>query len=195
MKSLLCQMLGPFWGHVLIIIYISKSFREFRRIFGEMGWVFKFSSRIVLLSFGKDCYATHCWYRNTQYGYFAIDVSVRWVLGESSVVKWWGWTWAYKCGQQVGEKNKQTYKHHKTGDLWSRHKISNVRKEEECNRDDAGCYISFSSQTNAIHWLWCLGVRLWSPWGHIVAQLESPHDQLVMSAMDIGREVYVAQYQ
>ena len=50
-----------------------------------------------------------------------------------------------------GKKNKQTYKHHKTGDLWSRHKISNVRKEEECNRDDAGSYIGFSSQTNAIH--------------------------------------------
>ena len=50
-----------------------------------------------------------------------------------------------------GEKNKQTYKHHKIGDLWPRHKISNVRKEEECNRDDAGSYIGFSSQTNAIH--------------------------------------------
>ena len=106
MKSLLYQMLGPFRGHVLIIIYISKSFREFRRIFGVMGWVFEFSSRIILLSFGKDCCATHCWYRNTQHGYFAIDVSVRWMLGESSVVKWWGWTWACKCGQQVGEENK-----------------------------------------------------------------------------------------
>ena len=28
-----------------------------------------------------------------------------------------------------------------------------------------------------------------------MAQLESAHDQLVMSAMDTGREVYIAQYQ
>lgn len=117
MKSLLRQMLGPFRGHVLIIIYISKSSREFHRIFGEIGWVFEFSLRIIFLSFGKDCYAAHCWYRNSQHGYFAIDVSVRWMLGESSVVKWWGWTWACKCGQQVGAGGKQTYKHHKTGDL------------------------------------------------------------------------------
>lgn len=32
-------------------------------------------------------------------------------------------------------KKKKTYKHHKAGDLWSRHKISNVRKEEECNTE------------------------------------------------------------
>lgn len=57
---------------------------------------------------------------------------------------------------------EETYECHRHGNLWSKPKVSNARKDEENTERTSGEWSGVIAPTPTIHRLRCLGVRMQS---------------------------------